>query len=152
MPDTSRYIPTKDGFLMVLEQDDVVFDHLNRLMETEDVGAATFTGFGFVKTVTFGFFDFDRREYDPRTFTRCELANMTGSLAWKDDAPSIHAHGVACDSTFACYGGHLLSLEVGTGSLEIAIVRIAPKNRRLVRTVEPAFGANVLRVHGAPGE
>ncbi|WP_457299060.1 flavodoxin [Phyllobacterium sp. P5_D12] len=57
--------------------------------------------------------------------------------------PSIHAHGVGCDHTFAAVGGHLLALEVGTGSLEITITA---HSRKLERKLEANIGANVLRI------
>jgi predicted DNA-binding protein with PD1-like motif len=131
---------------MVLTEGDDVLGNLERIARDCDIGAATFTGFGFIRTVTFGFFDFRAHQYNPATFETCELASMTGTIAWKDDAPSIHAHGIACDAAFANHGGHLLALEVGTGSVEIAIDVIRPGDRRLVRTVDPSIGANILRL------
>jgi predicted DNA-binding protein with PD1-like motif len=142
----TRYIPTPTGYLMVLTQGDDVFAHLEQLVTETRLGAATLTGFGFVRTVTFGFFDFNERRYNPATFESCELASMTGTLAWKEGKPSIHAHGVACDSQFASHGGHLLSLEVGTGSLEIAITVVRGADAPLQRTIEPSIGANILRL------
>ncbi|UPG88190.1 DNA-binding protein [Luteibacter aegosomaticola] len=146
MTSPSRFVPTPTGYLMVLTEGDDVLGNLERLARDCDIGAATFTGFGFVRTVTFGFFDFSARQYKPATFEACELASMTGTIAWKDDAPSIHAHGVACDAAFASHGGHLLALEVGTGSVEIAVVVAGHGDRRLVRTVDPSIGANILRL------
>lgn len=146
MTTAPRYVGTPTGFLMVLTEHDDVFAHLTTLMKAEPFGAATFTGFGFVRTVTFGFFDFEAREYNPATFESCELASMTGTLAWKDGKPSIHAHGVACDRTFASHGGHLLSLEVGTGSVEIAITVVRNAEAPLSRMVEESIGANILRL------
>jgi predicted DNA-binding protein with PD1-like motif len=65
----------------------------------------------------------------------------TGTLAWKNGEPSVHRHGVAGDAGFATVGGHLLGLEVGTGSLEITITL---HERRLEREVDPHIGANIL--------
>ena len=68
-----------------------------------------------------------------------------GSLAWKDGKPLPHLHAVACDSSFAAYGGHLLALEVGTGSMEITIT-VHP--HRLDRRTDEQIGANVLDLCG----
>ncbi|MDT3378462.1 DNA-binding protein [Labrys neptuniae] len=138
-----RYIQTPDGYFMVLRQGDDVFARLEALMKEEAVPAAGFVGFGFLRQATFGFFDFDNKAYRPKTIENLELANMTGTLAWKDGEPAIHAHGVAADSTFQTFGGHLLALEVGRGSLEIH-VSVFPT--RLERALDPSIGANVLQL------
>ena len=75
-----------------------------------------------------------------------------GSLAWKEGKPLPHLHAVACDSTFAAYGGHLLALEVGTGSMELTIT---VHSQPLQRQTDEHTGANVLdlsqpRISGRP--
>lgn len=138
-----RFMPLPAGYLMVLREGDDLFAHLEALMRDEAVPSASFVGFGFAGRVTFGFYDFARKDYDPRTFENREIASMTGSLAWKDGAPSVHAHAAAGDGSFALVGGHLLALTVGTGSLEITVTRHPD---RLDRVVDPRIGANVLQV------
>ncbi|MBA8878990.1 PPC domain-containing DNA-binding protein [Phyllobacterium myrsinacearum] len=139
--DINRYMRTPTGYLMVLRQGDDLFEQLEILMERESIPSASLTGFGFAGTVTFGFFDFDKKQYNPGTFENLELVSMTGTLGWKDGTPSIHAHGVAGNSTFSTVGGHMLALEVGTGSLEITIT-VHPN--RLERAMDPSIGANIL--------
>nr|WP_255627366.1 PPC domain-containing DNA-binding protein [Phyllobacterium sp. KW56] len=128
---------------MVLLQGDNMFVQLEALMDSEQIPSASFSAFGFAKTVTFGFFDFVKKQYDPGSFENVEMASITGTLAWKDGKPSVHAHGVACDHRFASVGGHLLALEVGTGSLEITITA---HSRKLERKLDANIGANVLRI------
>ena len=143
MTDHKRYIPTPNGYLMVLRQGDDVFARLEALMSEEKIPAATIAGFGFLRTATFGYFDFETKEYRPKTFNDLELTNLTGTLAWKEGKPAIHAHGVAGDESFRTFGGHVLSLEVGRGSLEISVVVIPT---RLERAVDAEIGANVLQL------
>jgi len=143
MTDHKRYIPTPNGYLMVLRQGDDVFARLEALMREEKIPAATIAGFGFLRTATFGYFDFETKEYRPKTFNDLELTNLTGTLAWKEGKPAIHAHGVAGDESFRTFGGHVLSLEVGRGSLEISVVVIPT---RLERAVDAEIGANVLQL------
>jgi predicted DNA-binding protein with PD1-like motif len=142
---TARFTKTPTGYLMVLLQGDNLFVQLEALMESEQIPSASFSAFGFARLATFGFFDFAKKQYDPRLFENVEMASITGSLAWQDGKPSIHAHGVGCDHTFAAVGGHLLALEVGTGSLEITITAHAQK---LERKLDTKIGANVLDVRG----
>jgi uncharacterized protein len=143
MTDHKRYIPTPNGYLMVLRQGDDVLARLEALMSEEKIPAATIAGFGFLRTVTFGFFDFETKKYRPKTFNDLELTNLTGTLAWKEGKPAIHAHGVAGDESFRTFGGHVLSLEVGRGSLEISVVVIPTL---LERAVDAEIGANVLQL------
>jgi len=128
---------------MVLRQGDDVFARLEALMRAEAIPSASIGGLGFAGCVTFGFFDYEKKEYRPKTMHDLELTNLTGTLAWKDGEPSLHAHGTAGDDSFRTFGGHLLALEVGRGSLEI-VVTVIPT--RLERAVDPGIGANVLQL------
>ena len=143
MSEPRRYIPTPAGFLMVLRQGDDVFARLEALMRDEAIPSAVVSGLGFVHEATFGFFDHATKAYRPRTMTDLELTNLTGTLAWKDGEPAIHLHGTAGDDSFRTFGGHLLALEVGRGSLEISVTVIPT---RLERAVDPDIGANVLQL------
>lgn len=141
--DQRRYVKTSTGFLMVLRRGDDVFAELAKLAERENIGAATLAGIGFLETATFGFYDFEKKAFDPRTFSKVEMASLTGSIAWQDGQPSIHAHAAVSDDSFATYGGHALALTVGTGSAEITVT-VHPG--RLEREVDPEIGANVLQL------
>lgn len=141
MPPTHpKYIRTPNGFLMVLRPGDNVLLELEQLATKEQIPSASFTGFGFVHP-TFGFWNPAKKDYDPKSFRDTELASMTGSIAWKDNKPALHVHGVVTDKEFKAYGGHILALEVGTGSVEITIVVQPPK---LTREVDESTGAAVL--------
>ncbi|CCH02298.1 hypothetical protein FAES_4298 [Fibrella aestuarina BUZ 2] len=135
-----RFTKVPAGYLMVLQQGDNVFEQLEALARQEAIPSATFTGLGFV-TIQFGFFDFKKKEYKPKTFTDVELTSLTGSLAWQEGKPSIHAHGVVGDEQFRAHAGHILSATVSTGSVEIMIT-VHPQ--RLERKMNEQLGANVL--------
>jgi predicted DNA-binding protein with PD1-like motif len=140
--DMNRYAAVPGGFMMVLRQGDDLFYELEQLAKKENVKSATFTGLGFVN-ITFGFFDFTSKQYKPRNFEKVELANMTGSLAWKEGSPSIHAHGVVGDSEFQSHAGHILGATVSTGSLEI---RISVMPQQFERKKDQQLGADVLNI------
>jgi predicted DNA-binding protein with PD1-like motif len=135
-----KYIRTPNGFVMVLRPGDNVLLELEQLAIQERIPSASFTGFGFVHP-TFGFWNAAKKDYDPKAFRNTELASMTGSIAWKADKPALHVHGVVTDKNFTAVGGHILALEVSTGSVEITIV-VQPQ--RLVREVDESTGAAVL--------
>ncbi|MFC6491408.1 PPC domain-containing DNA-binding protein [Ancylobacter dichloromethanicus] len=66
---------------MVLREGDDVFARLDELVGHEAIPAAVICGFGFVRKATFGFFDFQTKQYRPKTITDLDLTNLTGSLA-----------------------------------------------------------------------
>jgi predicted DNA-binding protein with PD1-like motif len=67
MSERTRYIPTPTGFLMVLRQGDDLFARLEALMRNEAIPSASLSGLGFGGRVTFGFFDYEKKEYRPKT-------------------------------------------------------------------------------------
>jgi predicted DNA-binding protein with PD1-like motif len=139
-----RYTKTPEGYLMVLRQGDDVLANIENLAKTENILSANFSGIGFASEVTFGFYDFSAKKFNPKTFSKVEMGSLTGSIAWNEKGPSIHIHGVATDDRFNAYGGHILSLHVGTGSMEIYI---STYDRKLERKVEQPLNANVLQLN-----
>jgi predicted DNA-binding protein with PD1-like motif len=68
---------------------------------------------------------------------------MHGTLAWKKDSVSVHAHGVVADKTFRAFGGHILEATVGTGSVEIFIT---VHDKIFERKKDESIGADVLSI------
>lgn len=137
-----RYVKVPAGYLMVLRQGDNIFEQLEKFAHDEKIPSANFTGMGFVD-ITFGFFDFQSRKFNPKDFQSVELASMQGTIAWKEDSVSIHAHGVVGDKNFQSFAGHILKGTVSTGSVEIMLI---PHDKRFERKKDEAIGADVLRI------
>ena len=141
--DMKKYTKVPAGYVIVLRQGDNLFDELKTFAQDEKIPSAHISGMGFVN-ITFGFFDFKEKKYNPKQFKDVELASMLGTIAWKDGDVSIHAHGVAGDKTFQTYGGHILEAQVSTGSLEI-LITVHPE--RFERKRDEALGADVLDIN-----
>ncbi|WP_235844831.1 PPC domain-containing DNA-binding protein [Cupriavidus agavae] len=137
-----RYIQTPTGYLLVLRMGDNVLERLAVFAACEKIPSASLSAIGFAH-VTFGFWDAGKQQFNPKTYRDVEMASVVGSLAWKEGKPSIHIHGVAGDSKFDTYGGHILAMEVGTGSLEVTV---SVHGQRLDRAIDPRIGANVLQL------
>lgn len=137
-----RYIKVPAGYLMVLRQRDAIFAVLEKFTTTEKIKSANFTGMGFVN-ITFGFFK--TKKYNPGFFKAMELTSMNGTIAWKNDSVSIHAHGTVADKNFRSFGGHILDATVDTGSAEMLIT---VHDQRLERKKEELIGADVLSIDG----
>lgn len=138
-----RYTKTPSGFMMVLRQGDDVFKQIEKLASQEKIPSASIYGIGFAAEANFGFYDFEKKEFNPKKFERVEMGSLNGSIAWSEGKPSLHIHGVATDDKFNAYGGHLLSLSVGTGSMEITVL---VHDQKLERKVEQPLNANVLQL------
>ncbi len=138
-----RYVKTATGYLMVLREGDNVIESIEKLVKEEKIPSGNFTGIGFAQEVIFGFYDFNLKKFNPKTFNKVEMGSITGSIAWNGEKPSLHIHGVATDEKFNAYGGHILSLKVGTGSMEVYITL---NNGKLERKVEQPLNANVLQL------
>lgn len=138
-----RYVKTSSGYLMVLRETDEVVPAIENLAKQEKIPSGNFTGIGFAQEVTFGFYDFKLKKFNPKTLHKVEMGSLTGSIAWNGTDPSIHIHGIATDDKFNAYGGHILSLKVGTGSME---VYITVNQEKLERKVEQPLNANVLQL------
>lgn len=141
-----RWVKTPTGYLVVLRRGDDVFARLEALAAEEKIPSASLAGIGFLRAVTFGFYDFDKRAFAPKTFNDVEMAGLTGSIAWKGGKPSIHAHATVAGRDFQAVGGHILAAEVGTGSVEITVIA---HDRKLERQLDPEIGADVLDLEGA---
>lgn len=138
-----RYTKTNYGYLMVLREGDNVLSQIENLAKEQKIPSANFTGIGFAQDATFGFYDFGEKKFHPKTFNKVEMGSITGSIAWSENKPSIHMHGVATDDKFDAYGGHILALKVGTGSMEIYIT---VNDEKLERKIEQPLNANVLQL------
>ncbi|MCP2025336.1 putative DNA-binding protein with PD1-like motif [Flavobacterium sp. HSC-32F16] len=138
-----RYTKTANGYLMVMREGDNVLALIESLVSEQQIPSANFTGIGFAQEVTFGFYDFSQKKFNPKTFNKVEMGSLTGSIAWSGGKPSLHIHGVATDDKFDAYGGHILALKVGTGSME---VYITINNEKLERKIEQPLNANVLQL------
>lgn len=126
---------------MVLKQGDDVFKELEKFAKTEKIPSAQFTGMGFAQRVTLGFYDFPTKKYEPKEFEKVEVANMIGSIAYKQNEVSTHMHCTVAGRDFSAHAGHALSATVGTGSLEIMII---VHDKTFERKMDPTIGANVL--------
>jgi predicted DNA-binding protein with PD1-like motif len=145
-PEIPRYTKVTAGYLLVLRQGDDILKELEILAQKENIPSANFTGMGFVN-MTFGFFDFKTKKYDPKEFKDMELTSMHGTIAWQKGKVSIHAHGTVAGKDFKAYGGHILSGTVGTGSVEILVT---VHDKALERIKEEQLGANVLCIGNCP--
>ena len=142
--DVPNYIKTPTGYLMVLHPGDDVLANIAKLGEQENIPSASIAGIGSLGEVTFGFYDFTTKTFQPKTVFDVEMTNLTGSIAWAEGQVSLHAHATVAGGDFNAVGGHLLAARVGVGSVEVTVIT---HDKRLERKVNPATDANVLGLY-----
>ena len=143
-----KYTKVDGGYMMVLREGDNVFNELESLAKAENIPSAVFTAIGFAE-IEFGFFNYKTRSYKKKKMKGGEVAPMFGSLAWKENKPSVHAHGVLTTKKFKAYGGHILSAIVGKGSLEI---KVNVHDKKFARLRDEQLGADVLCIDNCPAK
>lgn len=91
-----------------MREGDNVIASIENLVKEQQIPSGNFTGIGFAEEATFGFFDFNQKKYNPKTFNKIEIGSLTGSVAWSDGKPSLHIDGVATDDQFQAHGEHII--------------------------------------------
>ena len=142
--DVPNYIKTPTGYLMVLHPGDDVLANIAKLGEQENIPSASIAGIGSLGEVTFGFYDFTTKTFQPKTVFDVEMTNLTGSIAWTEGQVSLHAHATVAGGDFNAVGWHLLAARVGVGSVEVTVIT---HDKRLERTVNQTTDANVLGLY-----
>ena len=118
-------------FVVVFETDDEAMSGLLRFAEEQRIEAAQFTAIGALSSVTFGFFDWERKDYVhlPTIEEQIEVLSLTGNIALKERDPMVHAHIVIGKMNGTAHGGHLFKAIVRP-TLEVVLTEAPAYLRR----------------------
>jgi predicted DNA-binding protein with PD1-like motif len=109
-------------FALVFEAGDEVMGPFAEFLRENSVSAARFTGIGAFQSVTLGYFDTERKDYDKIPINeQVEVLSLAGDVALQDGEPRIHAHVVVAKSDASAHGGHLIEAIVRP-TLEVVLV------------------------------
>jgi predicted DNA-binding protein with PD1-like motif len=82
---------------------------LERFAREQSLSAAQFSGIGAFSDCVLGYFDWEKKDYQPiRVDEQVEIVALIGDVALEDGEPAVHAHAVVAGSDGAARGGHLL--------------------------------------------
>ena len=81
-------------FVLVCDPGDEVVEVLSNFANVQELRASHFTAIGALSDATVGFFDLQKKEYQPIEIDeQLEVASLIGNVAVKDDGRRmIHAH------------------------------------------------------------
>lgn len=130
------------NYLLRLNRGELLVDQLVTFAREQKVSGGWIGGVGAAMNTELGFYDLEGKIYKWKKLDRLlEIVSLQGNIAWKDDQPVVHLHGVFSDEDLRTYGGHVKELSVG-GTCEI-FVHIWNKGE-LGRIHSQTIGLNLL--------
>lgn len=140
----SRMIDTQPNtYAVIFETGDEVTAGLADFAQKHRLSASHFTAIGAFQDVTLGYFDWDKKEYEPiRIHEQVEVLSMIGDIALDQDTPKVHAHVIVAKRDGGAHGGHLLNARVRP-TLEVMIVESAGE---LHKSYDPLSKLDLIRM------
>jgi len=104
----------------------------------------TFSIIGACSFVELGYFAPKTKKYFSKEFhaDSIEIVSMSGTIAWFEDKPVIHAHGVFSNENYETFGGHIVKLIISlTGE---TVIDWLPE--KIIKKYDDETGLNLLSV------
>ena len=128
-------------FALVFDKNDDVLPLLLQFAEENNINGARLSGIGAFQRVRLGYFDRDRREYQPIEINeQVELLSFVGNLARSGSRAKLHAHVIVGKRDGSAHGGHLLGGSVWP-TMEIMLIETPAY---LQRTMDDSTGLALL--------
>jgi uncharacterized protein len=128
-------------FALVFDTGEEVVGALKDFAAQQSLMACSFTAIGAFRTVTLGYFDFEKKDYRRIPIEeQVEVLALIGNIARKGSEPKVHAHVVVGKSNGTAHGGHLLEAYVRP-TLEV-VVQESPEF--LIRQTDEATGLPLI--------
>lgn len=100
--------------ILTLARHENLFDELEDYAKRHNLGGAWLSGLGGAEVVELGFYDLASKQYLWQRYEKAlEIVSLTGNLAWVDQKPFWHIHGVFSDKDMSTVAGHVKFLQVG---------------------------------------
>lgn len=136
-----KQFANRDSSVVIVQRGEELHEKLREYAQTHDLESAWVSGLGGSGTLTLGFYDIETREYEWKEFNDpLEILSLQGNLAWVDDEPFWHIHGVFSGRDFAAVGGHVKELVVGL----TCELHITPLETLLTRVFDDETGLKLL--------
>jgi predicted DNA-binding protein with PD1-like motif len=128
-------------FVVILEPGEEAMSTLTAFARDQSLTASQITAVGGFERVVVGYFDRDRRDYQPIPIGRqVEVLSLVGDIVGDGDDLKLHAHVVVGQSDGSAHGGHLMEAIVWP-TLEVVITE-TPTHLR--RRFDPKTGAALI--------
>lgn len=127
-------------YIVVFSKGDEVISGLTQFAQKYNVKSAHFQGIGSAFSIEFGWFDFERLEYQVIPVGVAEVTSLMGNITRYEGKPVVHAHASASERGGTVKGGHLLAMNAGPTIEVTVIVEPTALNKKL----NPEFNATVI--------
>lgn len=96
-------------YALILETGEEVVAQLQQFAKENNLAASRFTAIGAFSSVTLGYFDWDKKDYEKIVVNeQVEVLSLIGDVALQDGESRMHVHVVVGKRDGSAYGGHLL--------------------------------------------
>jgi len=118
-------------FVLILDAGEEAFAAITNFAASNRLSGASLTAIGAFERATVGWFDLDKKSYQPiEVAEQCEGLSLIGDIATGDDGtPSLHLHAVLGLRDGTTRGGHFLK-GIVRPTLEVTIVETPTHLRR----------------------
>lgn len=134
---------TKNGYLVSIEPGEEVVLKLSEFAKNNKILSCTFTAIGAVSEVELGYYELSEKQYYWKKFEgTIEIVSAIGNIAWLDDKPIVHLHGVFSGTDFIAFAGHVRSATV-SAACEVVITT---HDEVLNRSYDETTGLNLWNI------
>lgn len=127
--------------IVVADKGDDPVATVTEAAERHGIKAAQITAVGGFESATLGYFNRERRAYDPIPVgEQVEVLSFIGDIATTDSGPAAHIHVVLGRPDGSTVGGHLQQASVWP-TLEVIITEVAPE---LAKRRDPETGLALI--------
>ncbi|MEO6350537.1 MAG: PPC domain-containing DNA-binding protein [Candidatus Limnocylindrales bacterium] len=136
-----------DRYQLRFESGEQVAEKLAKWLKANNIGYATMTGLGAVKSATVSYWNSGKQTYEQHTLDeQLEVVSLIGNVAIKDGVPSTHIHVGLGRSDLFVVGGPFNDATVHP-NLEIAL---QPESDSVHRILDESCGVYVMDLPERP--
>ena len=134
-------LDSQNTSIIRIDKGEDVLDVLKSLAKKKNL-PFNFSMIGSCSSVELSYFDAKTRKYFSKIFDKgnIEIVSVNGNVAWYENEPIVHAHGVFSNEKYECFGGHVAKLTISlTG--EVVIDWLPNK---IMKKLDPETGLRLL--------
>ena len=138
-----RVIVKETGrYLLRFDRGEEIVSGLAVFAAQERIPGASFTAIGAAEKVVISFYSGRTKKYEDMLIKdELEISALSGNIAWKENEPVVHAHGVFSDRNMKSFGGHVKKCVVSF-TCEVAL---SVFSKKIERMYDKTTGLNLLR-------
>lgn len=137
-----RVIAKEPGkYLLRFDRGEELVSGLAEFVKEERIGAASLSAIGAANEIVVCFYNGREKHYEEHLIKeRLEIVSLLGTIAWKGEIPTVHAHGSFSKSNLHAVAGHIARCVIAQ-TCEAAVFVFRKKAKRVY---DKATGLNLL--------